>query len=164
MQHPAIAGDRAAHLFSIIDRIEALHARREAKGHEIAGVYREMRAAGLTPPGRRASSGRAPAAPTARQQVFAPLEIVPRRQASTSVYFLAAESANLIKIGCSHEPARRTRDLQVTSPVGLKVLAVIPGGRKRELELHHRFGHLRAHGEWFKAAPELLAFITEVAQ
>lgn len=162
-RHPPIAGERAAYLFSIIDRIEALHALREAKADEIADVYREMRAAGFSRSGKRPSAQRVGAL-IARQQVFAPLEIVPRRLAATRVYFLAAETAGLIKIGCSHQPDRRTRDLQVTSPIGLKVLAVISGGRKRERELHHQFAHLRAHGEWFRSAPDLLAFIAEAGQ
>ena len=58
--------------------------------------------------------------------------------------------------------ATRLSLLQTSSPYPLTVLAAIPGGRKDEIELHTRFASLRVRGEWFAAAPELVAFIEGV--
>lgn len=40
--------------------------------------------------------------------------------------------------------------LQTASPEYLEILGVIPGGRKREMELHNQLHAYRVHGEWFE--------------
>lgn len=76
------------------------------------------------------------------------------------VYFIAA-GQNRIKIGWARNVRRRLKELQIGSHVRLSLLAAIPGGRQREAELHERFEHLRVRGEWFRADPELTAYIEE---
>src|SRR5262249_6006144 len=56
-------------------------------------------------------------------------------------------------------PYERMAKLQTGTPLVLKLLAAVPGGATEEAELHQRFTALRERGEWFLAAPELLAFI-----
>ena len=75
------------------------------------------------------------------------------------IYFVQAEDGGLIKIGWSIDCEHRLRDMQIGSPVRLKLLVIVPGNRKRERQLHQHWAHLRAHGEWFRPAPELLESI-----
>jgi hypothetical protein len=72
------------------------------------------------------------------------------------VYFIRC--GDFIKIGFSEQTERRFKSLQTAAAAPLELLGTIHG--ERELELHRQFAHLRSHGEWFRAAPELLAFIT----
>ena len=44
----------------------------------------------------------------------------------------------------------------------LKILAIIPGDRKKEIELHKTFSHLRIKGEWFESKKDLMDFINNV--
>lgn len=81
------------------------------------------------------------------------------------VYFIEAMTTpTIIKIGFSCCVQKRLQDLRVASPVGLRLLASIRGGAAKETDMHRRFAHLRVDGEWFRAAPELLAFIRSFAQ
>lgn len=76
-----------------------------------------------------------------------------------SVYFIQADNG-LIKIGVAANPQDRLRTLRTMSPVGLRLVLVIPSlGAPGESELHTRFAEHRAHGEWFRPAAELVAFI-----
>lgn len=68
-----------------------------------------------------------------------------------AVYF--AERDGLIKIGASRRPAVRAAALRAD------LLAFLPGDARTEAALHLTFAHLRESGEWFRPAPELLAFI-----
>lgn len=77
----------------------------------------------------------------------------------SSVYFAGA--GGQIKIGWSRKVASRLAQLQVGCASPLKLLGTIPGGRATERRIHERFAHLRLTGEWFTAAPELLAFIAD---
>lgn len=80
---------------------------------------------------------------------------------STYVYFIQAETLGLIKIGCAVDPSDRLYTLQCGSPDQLKLLAVIrdPNAYDREKGLHHHFRAHQSHGEWFRPAPEVLAYI-----
>lgn len=87
------------------------------------------------------------------------------------VYFIRA--GHKIKIGYATNPEQRLKKIRsgtsgAYAPVNLdtsraRLLAVIEGDRKREHELHRQFQHLKVSGEWFKAKPELIDFIKEVA-
>lgn len=92
-----------------------------------------------------------PAAPSAEGPRYEPYVPTP------GVYFVRA--GNRIKIGMSSDVPRRVKSLQTASSEPLQLLAIKQGGRAEEKSLHDRFAHLRQHGEWFTAAPELLAFI-----
>lgn len=90
---------------------------------------------GLTPPERRFRS-------------------VPAAEVGDSfIYFAADDAFSVVKIGCSSDVERRVRSL------GLTLLATEPGHWARERTLHRLFAHLRVHGEFFRAAPDLLAYI-----
>ena len=77
------------------------------------------------------------------------------------VYFIQADCGGPIKIGVSACADSRLDQLQQYSPFPLRVLATMPGGFKKERQLHARFAAHRLHGEWFEAVPELLTFIAE---
>lgn len=87
------------------------------------------------------------------------------RVTSTSVYFIQAVGGGPIKIGYAANVATRLNALANSSPVVLRVIAVIDGGgRAEEAELHRRFAAARLHGEWFRPVPELLAYVAENAE
>jgi hypothetical protein len=81
----------------------------------------------------------------------------------SKVYFIYAPAAGLIKIGHSIRPRTRFSDLVTMSPVPLKLLATIDGGRASERMLHKRFAYLRRHGEWFRACRSLMMFVESYA-
>ncbi len=76
------------------------------------------------------------------------------------VYFVAG--GELIKIGTTIDLETRLKDLQNMSATAIAFLSSMPGGYKEERELHVRFAHLRAHGEWFRRGDDLLAFIDSI--
>lgn len=70
------------------------------------------------------------------------------------VYFFRA--GEFIKIGkATGSPENRVASLRTGCPFPIEVLGFIPGDLGVEAAWHRRFGHLRAHGEWFHAAPDL---------
>lgn len=78
------------------------------------------------------------------------------------IYFIQDQTANLIKIGYTGGDATdRMSALQTGSPIGLVLLLTIQGERPVETELHRRFASARAHGEWFRPVPELVAFMLQ---
>jgi hypothetical protein len=72
------------------------------------------------------------------------------------VYF--TRCGDLIKIGFSRHPDIRARNL------GGELLASTPGTLADERTMHHRFGHAWEHGEYFRAEPDLLAFIESLTE
>lgn len=76
------------------------------------------------------------------------------------VYFLRA--GGFIKIGkTTGHPDARVAELRTGCPFPIEVIGFIPGGLEDERALHRRFQAIRAHGEWFHATTELLAYIAE---
>lgn len=75
------------------------------------------------------------------------------------VYFIAAKSVAMIKIGVTTDVRSRLCGLRNASPVPLEIAAVIPGDIAIERQMHSRFASSRHHGEWFEASPEILEFI-----
>lgn len=77
------------------------------------------------------------------------------------VYFLRA--GDFIKIGkTTGTPDHRVSQLKTGCPFPIEVVATTPGGLDVERALHKRFAALRAHGEWFHAAPDLLAHVATI--
>lgn len=68
------------------------------------------------------------------------------------VYYL--RYADRVKIGTTADPRRRLKAIRHD-----ELLAFERGGRAVEQARHARFAHLREGGEWFTAAPDLLAHI-----
>lgn len=80
-----------------------------------------------------------------------------------NVYFVQVQPPDgPIKIGRATSVHDRISSLQTGSPYPLHVLHTYPCERTEEKALHARFQHLRIHGEWFKAEPELLEFIDDL--
>jgi T5orf172 domain len=77
-----------------------------------------------------------------------------------SVYFL--RSGRFVKIGYSTNPNERFRQHSVSNP-DLETLAIIPGTRSTERELHNKFEHLRHNREWFHLTEDLRAAIQGLA-
>lgn len=75
------------------------------------------------------------------------------------IYFI--QHTDFIKIGYTKEIHKRLSGLQVSSPVKLKVLGLIPGNFEDESKYHIMFEHLRSHGEWFSADQDLIDFISK---
>lgn len=71
------------------------------------------------------------------------------------IYFI--QQGRHIKIGVSADPWRRVADFQTAAPQRLGVLAIAPGDRAMERELHLLFAADRTGGEWFRESPRLLA-------
>lgn len=73
------------------------------------------------------------------------------------IYFIQGEQGGPIKIGYTSGDARgRLGELQTGSPILLRLLSTVEGGRLEEARLHHRFGAVRLHGEWFRPVPALI--------
>lgn len=79
------------------------------------------------------------------------------------VYFIAAPSLGLIKIGSTGAVERRISAIQRGVPVPTALIGVIAGGAKREVELHKKYAAHRVHGEWFSEVirPELELLLTD---
>lgn len=75
------------------------------------------------------------------------------------IYFI--QHTDFIKIGYTKEIHKRLNQLQVSCPVKLKVLGLIPGTFEDESKHHIMFEHLRSHGEWFSADQEIIDFIAK---
>jgi hypothetical protein len=87
----------------------------------------------------------------------------PRREAAPTFVYFARAAGGPIKIGLSRSPQLRIDHLATGSPEDLRLLAVVPGNRERERQLHERFAAHRVRGEWFAPEPELLDFIGALA-
>lgn len=74
-----------------------------------------------------------------------------------NVYFVRL--GNLVKIGFTTNMTRRMQDVPHE-----EILGIAPGTKVDERQCHAAFAHLRATGEWFRAEPELLAFIADVTK
>ena len=73
------------------------------------------------------------------------------------VYFVKA--GDTIKIGFSQAPRARILSMQTSHPNVLQILATVSTGIIQEHEAHAKFKHLHIRGEWFRADPEIMAFI-----
>lgn len=76
------------------------------------------------------------------------------------IYFIQAGHDGPIKIGKAVDPEKRLQTLQTGTHEMLRLLAVIPGDRDRETEIHRRLLAHRYRGEWFAPTAEVLAYIS----
>lgn len=81
-----------------------------------------------------------------------------RTHKNSVTYLVQGEHGGPIKIGLSNPTGLGSRlaSLQTGYPYRLVVVRLEEGNY--EAELHHRFAHLRLHGEWFSPGEDLLAF------
>ena len=88
------------------------------------------------------------------------LELLRKGQTPRGVYFIrSVANESLIKIGYSSNVIIRFMHLHSSSPLTLELIGWVEGDRLTEREWHKRFKHLRSHGEWFHATPELIESI-----
>ena len=77
------------------------------------------------------------------------------RQHAGYVYFIQAGDGGPIKIGSATDVEQRMSDLQVGSAQELRLLAKVPGGYRREGELHDFLSKHHIRGEWFQPHEEV---------
>jgi hypothetical protein len=83
------------------------------------------------------------------------------RQATCNVYFIRDSSSGAIKIGRTDGPVKARMASIQTGMIGtLSLLGVIRRvPPETEKQLHWRFRASRIRGEWFRASPDLMAYI-----
>lgn len=70
-------------------------------------------------------------------------------------YFMGSREHGIVKIGRTSELKSRMMNLRNSSPVPVKLFAVVYGGYEIEPFLHERFKAARKHGEWFEITSEI---------
>lgn len=77
------------------------------------------------------------------------------------IYFIQNATTLNIKIGWtgSDDVRSRLRELQTGSDAPHILLAVCPGSKEAEHELHKRFASAWVMGEWFRPIPELIQLL-----
>jgi hypothetical protein len=94
-----------------------------------------------------------------------PASASPTREKRGLVYFVEGSAGGLIKIGFTRfRMADRLRQLQVGSPVPLRVRATVEAPMSVERWLHATFLDDRSHGEWFRPSDRLMDFLTSASR
>jgi hypothetical protein len=78
------------------------------------------------------------------------------------VYFVQAGEDGPIKIGRAETPTIRVSKLQISSPVELRIVAVVPGGGMLESIIQLAFADDLMRGEWFRPSKRLNRLIEEL--
>jgi len=79
------------------------------------------------------------------------------------VYFVQAEGQGHIKIGTTKNLARRIKVLRASSPVPLRLVGLLRGGRRLERLLHLAFAPLRrGRTEWFEPGESLVSYVRDL--
>jgi hypothetical protein len=78
---------------------------------------------------------------------------------SRLVYFIEAIGLDMIKIGIAADVGLRLSNLQTSSPVPLKLLGTMPGGKEMEGILHGMLAGQRVRGEWFRRCPKIEQYL-----
>lgn len=86
--------------------------------------------------------------------------VPPKRSRRGYVYFLSG--GHVVKIGFAKSVQSRFQSVCSTAPFPLELAAYARGTMEDEADLHRKFRRAHAHGEWFHAAPELMAYIEAV--
>lgn len=77
------------------------------------------------------------------------------------VYIIRIDS--LSKIGCSVEPERRVKQMQLPKKPEVLLIVMCPKWRQLEEALHRRFATQRRHGEWFALDDDALQDAQRIA-
>jgi hypothetical protein len=77
------------------------------------------------------------------------------------IYFVQDLDNKRIKIGESDDPTVRIKQIMTgsSSKNGCVILAVFPGGVKRESEMHKKFSQYHSRGEWYEASDEIISYV-----
>jgi hypothetical protein len=76
-----------------------------------------------------------------------------------TVYVLRDDANARVKIGTALNPLMRMRDLQTGSSNRLRLIAMLPGGRRAERDLQNIWPERRIGGEWFDDRDRLISRI-----
>lgn len=80
-----------------------------------------------------------------------------------TVYFAQARvDRTTVKIGFTSDLVNRQKNLSVSAPGGVAILATLPGGKETEEYLHEKFASQRLGGEWFRFDDEIQGFIRDI--
>jgi hypothetical protein len=80
----------------------------------------------------------------------------------TTVYFIAATDAGMIKIGKTVDLPKRFATLSTMSPVKLEIVCSVAYDDMLEGRIHKHLKKYRSHGEWFYADKPVLDFVRNV--
>lgn len=81
-----------------------------------------------------------------------------------TVYFAQARTDQTsVKIGFTSDLPARTKNLSVSTPGGVAILATLPGNKETEEYLHDKFADHRLGGEWFRCSDEIRDFMRDIA-
>lgn len=80
------------------------------------------------------------------------------------VYIIASETNDLVKIGYTSDSIGRLKALQSGSASKLRIIRLVPGGKRVEGDFHKEFAERRAHGEWFHFLPEMMTFLSKESE
>lgn len=114
--------------------------------------------------GRWVPAGFSEEAAIARKNVLNQVRLIAKPKAidrskaqAGGVYFVQPIDGGPVKIGYTTKPPEeRLKELQIGSPVTLRVITWLPGqSMELERELHRALGFWRLHGEWFESSREL---------
>lgn len=75
------------------------------------------------------------------------------------IYFLHCPDAKRIKIGKSRSPLSRISALRAACPFEIELIGCMYGHTLEEGEIHSRFWHHHAKGEWFHDHEEIMDFV-----
>lgn len=78
------------------------------------------------------------------------------------IYFVGSREHGIVKIGQTGKLRKRMRQLKNSSPVPIKLLAVVLGRPSLEGFLHDYFKSSRKHGEWFELSEDLNQCIEDI--
>ena len=78
------------------------------------------------------------------------------------IYFIHHDGH--IKIGISARPWERLASLQTAHHAPLEMLAIMPGGRAEEIELHRHYSAFRVNREWFRDNENLRQYIQQARE
>lgn len=78
------------------------------------------------------------------------------------IYYVLCRTTNVVKIGSSVDVWRRFTAYETHSPTKLEIVAIEPGDRHREKELHILYSEYRTRGEWFSYTGRLYEYIASL--
>jgi hypothetical protein len=80
-----------------------------------------------------------------------------------TVYFAQARiDPTTVKIGFTDDLAVRKKNLSVSTPGGIAILAELAGNKETEQYLHEKFAADRLSGEWFRCSDQIREFMRDV--
>ena len=101
-------------------------------------------------PGSQHSPGLMGIRGRAKREQRAILNIVKQVQKNGQLLVYIARAGRNVKIGYSKNVNQRLQQLSTASPSPIQLIAVVPGDRQLEQELHQEFRKQRKIGEWFR--------------